>query len=355
MTSAAPPAAQPIAQPIARPAARPTVSLVVATHGPPRAVRAYLHHLESLGTAPLEVVVLDASDDGRAGERLRRALPDVRVVRPGPGGTPGLAELRGDVVAFVHDDARAAPGWLDALVAPYADPDVAGVGGRVVDAGPQDEADGLELVGRLLPDGRLTDRFGTDPGRVVDVDHLHGAAMSFRRTALAAAGGVSARGCWVGTDLSLRVRAGGGRLVFAPRAVVHHDGRCGALDTRSDLRSLYHHRRDHVVTLVRLFGWRDPILRRFARTVARDQGAYVWAVRARLGPRMADGSPRPLLRRVTAPVVLAGIAAELGGLVAGLPAAAAERRRDHAARRLDGAPEMAADGAPDRAAVAGAP
>jgi GT2 family glycosyltransferase len=307
------------------------VSVVVVTHGPPRAVRACLQLLECLGTAPLEVVALDASDDGRAGERLRRALPTVPVVHPARGGTPGLADLRGEVVAFVHDDARVSPGWLDALVAPYADPDVAGVGGRVLDAGSEDESGGRELVGRLLPDGRLTDHFDADPGRVVEVDHLHGAAMSFRRTALAAAGGVTGRACWGGTDLSLRVRAAGGRLVYAPRAVVHHDGRCGALDTRSDLRSLYHHRRDHVVTLVRLFGWRDPVLRRFARTVARDQGAYAWAVRARLGPRMADGSPRPLLRRVTAPAVLAGSAAELGGLVAGLPAAAAARRHDRAA------------------------
>jgi GT2 family glycosyltransferase len=307
------------------------VSVVVVTHGPPRAARACLQHLEDLGTTPLEVVVLDTSDDGRAGERLRRGLPAVHVVRPGRDGTPGLVDLRGDVVAFVHDDARVTPGWLDALAAPYADPAVAGVGGRVVDAGSEDEPGGPELVGRLLPDGRLTEHFGTDPGRVVEVDHLHGAAMSFRRTALTAARVVTGRGCWAGTDLSLRVRAAGGRLVYAPRAVVHHDSRCGAVDTRSDLRSLYHHRRDHVVTLVRLFGWRDPIVRRFARTVARDQGAYAWAVRARLGPRMADGSPRPLLRRVTAPVVLAGSAAELGGLVAGLPAAAVARRHDRTA------------------------
>ena len=40
-----------------------------------------------------------------------------------------VAAASGDVVVFLDDDAAARPGWLRALLAPYADPDVVAVGG----------------------------------------------------------------------------------------------------------------------------------------------------------------------------------------------------------------------------------
>ena len=43
----------------------------------------------------------------------------------------GVAAASSEIVAFLDDDAVAALNWLAALVAPYADPDVLGVGGRV--------------------------------------------------------------------------------------------------------------------------------------------------------------------------------------------------------------------------------
>ena len=43
----------------------------------------------------------------------------------------GISVATCDVVAFLDDDAAAAPDWIAALVAPYADPRVIGVGGRV--------------------------------------------------------------------------------------------------------------------------------------------------------------------------------------------------------------------------------
>ena len=44
----------------------------------------------------------------------------------------GISVATCDVVAFLDDDAAAAPNWIAALVAPYADPRVIGVGGRVL-------------------------------------------------------------------------------------------------------------------------------------------------------------------------------------------------------------------------------
>jgi len=319
-----------------------SVSVVVVTYGRPDSVRECLEHLQRLDTPPLEVVVVDSTPADTTRRLVREEFPEVRLLHStlGRGTTPesrqmGFAVTRGDVVAFVDDDAYVAHDWLDELVAPYADPDVVAVGGRADNGIPGEEHEGLDRIGRLLPDGRLTGYFAADPGRTVEVDHLLGANMSFRRSALEAIGGI--RGNYPGTclceesDISLRLRATGGRLLYTPRAVVRHMAApYGIGGKRFDRRYLYYARRNHVVMLVRNFGWRDPMVRRYARTTWRAQSSYLWAVRSRLGPTMADGSPRSLLRRVTAPVVLSRAAAELWGLAVGFPAALVARRNDRA-------------------------
>ena len=68
-------------------------------------------------------------------ERARAAFPDVLVVpNEGPvglsgGRNTGISHAVGDVVAFLDDDARAEPDWLERLAAGYSDPSILGVGG----------------------------------------------------------------------------------------------------------------------------------------------------------------------------------------------------------------------------------
>jgi len=318
----------------------PTVSVVVVTYGRPDSVRECLEHLERLQTPPLEVVVVDATPEDTTRRLVRERFPEVRLLHStlGRGTTPesrqmGFAVTRGDVVAFIDDDAYVDPDWLDELVAPYADPDVVAVGGRADNGIPGEESEGLGQIGRLLPDGRLTGNFAADPGRAVEVDHLLGANMSFRRTSLDAIGGI--RGGYPGTclceesDISLRLRATGGKLVFTPRAVVRHVAApYGIGGKRFDRRYLYYLRRNHVVMLVRNFGWRSPFVRRYARTTLHQQTDYVHTAIDRFRAHKPDGTPRATRVRVLAPVVLTRSVAELAGLVAGVPAAAVARRRD---------------------------
>ena len=49
-----------------------------------------------------------------------------------PGWNTAVAAATSDIIAVLDDDAFACHDWLDALVAPYADVDVLGVGGRVI-------------------------------------------------------------------------------------------------------------------------------------------------------------------------------------------------------------------------------
>jgi GT2 family glycosyltransferase len=164
--------------------------------------------------APHEII-LSVDHNPELYSRLKESLPDVIVVenRHGRGLSGGKntgAELAGgDVVAYLDDDAVAAPGWLAALAAGYADPAVIGVGGRTLPLWPGSPAaadlaaDGAALVAQLaaLPAaaGRRPAWFpaefdwtvgctyrGMIPG---PVRNLMGGNCSFRAEAFDVAGG----------------------------------------------------------------------------------------------------------------------------------------------------------------------
>lgn len=99
------------------------LSAVVCTRGrPDLAARAVASLTEQRVS---EVLVVDnAPDDDDASRLLRESFAGVRyVVEPIPGldfaRNRALSEATGDVVAFLDDDAVAAPGWADALAAVF--------------------------------------------------------------------------------------------------------------------------------------------------------------------------------------------------------------------------------------------
>jgi GT2 family glycosyltransferase len=147
----------------------------------------------------------------------------------------GVAAATADIVAFLDDDAFAAPNWLAALVEPYSDPGIVGVGGHVTP---------VWFSGRP---GWFPSEFDwvvgcTHRGMPVarsPVRNFVGANMSIRRGVLIEAGGfdvnlgrVAGRpsGCEE-TELCIRVhkRHPDGVLLYEPAARVRHH----VPDTRS--------------------------------------------------------------------------------------------------------------------------
>lgn len=246
----------------------------------------------------------------------------------------GLAAATGDIVAYIDDDAYVAPDWLERLVGAYSDPTVAGVGGRADNGIPGESETGIGSIGRLLPNGDITGFFAADPGRRIEVDHFLGANQSYRRSVLQSIGGI--RGNYPGTclreesDTCLRLRAAGHRLIFDPSVLVRHVAAPYQIGgKRFDRRYLYYSRRNHVMLLARVFGWRTPYLPRYFWTAIRQQRDYVSQVaRFMLRGVGEDGERVSAARRVTAPIILTRSAVELAGLVAGLWAGWDGRRRD---------------------------
>ncbi|WP_258934109.1 hypothetical protein [Nesterenkonia pannonica] len=284
------------------------VSVIVTGAHRSEELAACLDHLGRLDRAPHEVLVI-----GRDAEDQQQAVE----------------ACNGDVVALIDSTSRPAPTWLDELTAPYEDPDVAGVGGRII-SGDGSAAEGrLSEIGRLLPNGSITMGFGLDPGKPVLTDHLPHGNASFRRADLRRAArllGPQALSEHRSTTLiSLTLRAAGSRLVFQPSACV------AAPSTEFppgqnpfSYRDRYLHNRDLVVMLIEAFGWRSPYAARFARTMLRRQQEHVRRFARTAVPRGADEPGAGPASSADSWKALLWIPTDMGGVAAGFA---------HAARR----------------------
>ncbi|HEY8598081.1 MAG TPA: glycosyltransferase family 2 protein [Thermomicrobiales bacterium] len=118
--------------------ATPTFSVVVCAYTLDRwdALKLAIESLLKQTLTPREIIVV-SDHNPRLLTWVRAAFPTVTALandgQQGLSGArnTGIAAASGDIVAFLDDDAAAAPDWLAQLASGYADPRVLGVGGRI--------------------------------------------------------------------------------------------------------------------------------------------------------------------------------------------------------------------------------
>jgi glycosyltransferase involved in cell wall biosynthesis len=217
------------------PPRRHTVSVIICayTHDRWDDLLAAVASVRAQSLPPSELIVV-VDHNPALQTRLKAALPDVVVVanrhKPGLSGSKntGVALARGELVAFLDDDAVAEPGWLHFLNAGYTTDTVMGVGGLTRPlwetqrpAWFPEEFDwviGCSFVGRK-------------PG---PVRNLLGGNASFRREVFPLIGGFS---CHIGRRAGNRRPLGGeetelcirlsklcpeATFIFDPQAVIWH-------------------------------------------------------------------------------------------------------------------------------------
>jgi len=116
-----------------------TISVVICAYTDERwpDLVAAIASVKEQRTPPLEIIVVIDHNPALL-ERVRAEVADVVAIENsgarGLGGSrnSGIAVARGAVIAFLDDDATAAPDWLEQLSTGYANPNVVGVGGAIL-------------------------------------------------------------------------------------------------------------------------------------------------------------------------------------------------------------------------------
>ena len=214
-----------------------TFTVLVPSYRRPQSLQRCLAGLLAGTRLPDEVVVVLRDEDAESQEQLRQWLdhnqPACRVqptIVSEPGQIAamnrGLQAARGDVVCFTDDDCVPQRDWLERLAEHYQREDVAGVGGRdVVHRGTEIVSQPATVVGKITWWGRIIGNHHYEfKGGPIEVDHLKGANMSFRRNMLREfdVNLASGSSCLNDTDMSLGVRQQGGKLIYDPQVIVDH-------------------------------------------------------------------------------------------------------------------------------------
>jgi GT2 family glycosyltransferase len=208
--------------PMPRELGLPRVSVVVCSHNGERTLGDCLEGLSALDYPDFEVIVVDdGSTDATAAIAAESGFSVITTEHRGLAAArnTGLAAATGEIVAYIDDDARPDPDWLDFLAASFRTSSHVGIGGPNV-----------EYPG----DGLVSQCVARAPGGPVHVlvsdteaEHIPGCNSAFRKEALEAVGGFDPRFWAAGDDVDLcwRLRDEGWTLGFSAGAVVWHHAR----------------------------------------------------------------------------------------------------------------------------------
>ncbi|HEX9998391.1 MAG TPA: glycosyltransferase [Abditibacterium sp.] len=246
------------------------ITLIIVTLGRPLAVERCLKQAHEQSEPIHQIIVVDGDDKEEARPVVAR-YPGVLYVR-NPNGfgrmtgsrNVGLLQSTGDIIAYIDDDAYCHREWAREIAAPYADPKIGAVGGRALNGVAGEESRGIDQVGRFSAKGEVLGFFGADTGKIVEVDHLIGCNMSFRRDILGELGGFHEFypgfcSTYEEADLCFRIKKLGYRIVFNPRCVVDHEGAPRKVGKRFDAPYIFRVTRNHGTLLMRCFGVLNPV------------------------------------------------------------------------------------------------
>ena len=211
----------------------PTLSVVIPTLNRPEVVKRTLADLlkQDYPVDRWEIIVVDQSDV----EVALPSCPGVRVhhlrllqKHSGAARNKGVEEANGEIIVFLDDDVEIIPAnFLRAHAENYRSADVGAVAGRVLQ--PWDKP--VERI-RAWQVGRVTPRLLVVTAnfnwnrRLEEVEGVPGGNFSVRKDVYLSIGGFDAAfpgtAYFEETDLAIRVRKAGYRIVFEPRAVVRH-------------------------------------------------------------------------------------------------------------------------------------
>jgi len=200
----------------------PLVSIITPCKGIDDYTRECIEHCKQLDYDGYEIILLpDHSKETVEGVKIIATGP----VPPGVKRNIGVKNSRGELCAFIDNDAYPRSDWLTRAVKYLEDPQVGGVGGP----GLTPEEDGLiqKASGYVLSSfmvGNLSSRYRTKQS--FESDDIHSCNFIARKSVVEEAGGWNEK-YWPGEDtlMCLAIKRLGKKLIEASDVVVYHHRR----------------------------------------------------------------------------------------------------------------------------------
>lgn len=199
----------------------PAVSIIVPTFNGGNRIAKCLDALkQQKSVVSTEILVIDDGSTDNTVE-IARQYQDIRVISqtnagPASARNRGVLEARGAIVLFIDDDCVAAPHWLDAMIAPFEDPDVVGAKGAY-------RTQQKSLIARFVQI-EYEDRYRR-MAKFPDIDFIDTYSAAFLRDKFLEVGGFDVnfpQACAEDAELSYRMSARGWKMKFAREAIVYH-------------------------------------------------------------------------------------------------------------------------------------
>lgn len=248
-------AARAASEPHTAPTARPRVSVVVVNYRGAEDTIACLRALGELDYPDLEILCVDNASPGDDAARIAaagsaRLISSERNLGFAGGCNLGARHAHGTVLAFLNNDARPHPRWIDAAVEVLrGDPTVAAVASKVLDLDGEraDFVDGgLTWFGmgyKRHADTPLADLPPTEHDTAKDVLFATGSAMFVRADVFAELGGFDDDFFmfYEDVDLGWRLNLRGWRVRYEPTSIAYHrhHGTMAAVDAPDSGRETF--------------------------------------------------------------------------------------------------------------------
>jgi len=197
------------------------VSIIIPTfNGAHRIGRCLDALLRQSAGRPVELIVVNDGSTDETASVVQR-VSGVRLINQSNAG-PAAARNRGSraagnpIILFTDDDCIPAPGWLDAMLAPFQDPEVVGAKGAY-------RSSQNALLARFVQI-EYEDRYRLME-KLDGIDFIDTYSAAFRRERFLEMGGYDTCfpvACAEDVELSYRMSARGWKMKFAPAAIVYH-------------------------------------------------------------------------------------------------------------------------------------
>lgn len=219
-----------------------TISLIIPTYNRSEilieTVRHYLNNFPDDG----ELIIIDQSQEINLDiVELSKIHPFVKYMQISEKGLPnarnvGCLAASGEIIIYTDDDVIPSSKLLAAYKRAFEDPMVGGAAGRVCLANASNMKTKSKRPRIRTLDGMIFSDFNQETQ--MEVDHVQGCNMAFRRSLILKVGGFDKRfggnAHLEETDLCMRIRRLGYKIIYLPKAslihVVHVSGGCRTVD-----------------------------------------------------------------------------------------------------------------------------